>query len=526
VTRTKSESNPVPSRKVATAVQMRALDREAIEGYGIPGIVLMENAALGVVGAVEEKYGSPRGKSILIFCGKGNNGGDGFAVARHLSNRGAEVMVVLLGDPKRVQGDAATNLGICERMQIPLRPVSTSRQLSALSARIKGADLIVDAILGTGIVPPVRGLIEQAVRRINRSGKPVVAVDLPTGLNADSSERVGEVVQADLTVTFGLPKIPLVQYPSLNAAGEIRVVDISLPANLVGRADISLETIGPEVLRLLPKRRPEAHKGDAGKVLIVAGSKGMPGAAVMTSLACLRIGTGLVYAALPSSVRAIFLKRLMEGIVIPLDERERDVLSPASLPGLLRAAKGKRAVALGPGIGLDPETGKMIRSFIPKIRIPLVLDADGISQVSSDPGILRSSKTPLILTPHPGEMARLTGASKKDLTSRRVDVARAFATDFKVILVLKGAGTVIAAPDGRCWINTSGNPGMATAGTGDVLTGMITGLIAQGMKPLPAAQVGVYLHGLCGDLAAKRQGERSLIAGDLIREIPNALKSA
>lgn len=516
--------NHPSSRKVATAAQMRALDREAIERYKIPGIVLMENAALGVVRAMEERYGSQRGKSVAILCGKGNNGGDGFAVARHLANRGCKVYLFLLGEPALLRGDAATNLHICQEMKIPICSVTVSRALRPLISKLNQCDIVVDALLGTGIVPPVRGLLAEAVSRINCSGKPVVSVDLPSGLNADTSEVSGEVVQADLTVTFGLTKIALAQHPSLALAGKVIVADISLPADLVSRAEIPVEWIGKEILRDLPKKRADAHKGSAGKVLIVAGSKGMPGAAVMTALSALRVGAGLVYAALPSSIRGIFLKRLMEGIVVPTASSDTDHLTSASLEPVLHAAKGKKVMAVGPGIGLDPETGKMIRSLIQKVRVPVVLDADGLNHMADDPDIFKRAKAPLILTPHPGEMARLTGGSGEIPATRRVDLAGDFAREFGVILVLKGARTVIAEPAGRCWINTTGNPGMGTAGTGDLLTGMIAGLIAQGMKPPAAARVGVYLHGLCGDRAAGRLGERSLIARDLLGEVPRTLR--
>ncbi len=508
--------------KVATAAQMRALDRDAIEGYGIPGIVLMENAALGVVRCMEERYGPAAGQSVVVFCGKGNNGGDGMAVARHLSNRGAHVWVALLGDPDGVSGDAAINLRICREMQIPIRVVDSVGKLNGLSELLKNCDLVVDAILGTGTVPPVRGLAEQAVRRINTTGKPVIAVDLPTGLSADVSELPPQVVQADLTVTFGLPKVSLVQYPSMSAAGTVRVVDISLPASLVEEADISLALIEAEALAAVPPRRGDEHKGRAGRVLVVAGSADMPGAAVMTALASLRIGAGLVYAAVPDGVRPVFHRRLMEGIVVPLAQSHRKHLTPEALPAILKAAQGKSVAALGPGIGLDPETGEVVRSLLLKLRIPMVLDADGLTHVAQDPAVLHQAKAPVILTPHPGEMSRLSGVSQEVLNTRRVDVAREFSRRSQVIVVLKGARTVIAEPDGWAWINTTGNPGMATAGTGDVLTGMIAGLIAQGMSPIDAARIGVFLHGRCGDLAAAKRGERGLIAGDLIREIPKA----
>ncbi len=511
--------------KVANAEQMRALDREAIEGYKIPGIVLMENAALGVVRCMEERYGLLGDRSVLVFCGKGNNGGDGMAVARHLVNRGAKVRTVLLGDPKSLRGDAATNFTICEEMKIPVRPVTTSRNFGGITSYLKKADLVLDAILGTGIVPPVRGLVEQAVRRINRAKKPVISVDLPTGLSADSSEVLGEVVQAELTVTFGLPKISLAQYPSLASAGEVRVADISLPAELVQRSNISVEIMEEEVLRTLPLRRQDMHKGEGGRVLLVAGSKEMPGAAVMAALSSFRIGAGGVYAAVPEGIRRFFHKQLMEGVLVPLPDAAKDYLSLSVLPEILRAARGKNVAVVGPGIGLDPETGEMVRSLIQKIRIPVVLDADGINHVARDLDSLKKARAAVILTPHPGEMARLTGASERELKTQRVDLAREFAGKFGVILVLKGARTVIAEPKGRVWINPTGNPGMATAGTGDVLTGMIAGLVAQGMKPLQAALLGVYLHGCCGDRAASRIGERGLLSRDLIREIPGVLKA-
>lgn len=511
--------------KVVNADQMRRLDREAVDRYKIPGIVLMENASLGVVRSMEMKYGPLQGRSVLIFCGKGNNGGDGMAAARHLANRGANVQVVLLGKPKSLQGDAAANHAICKRMKIRVHPVTSSRGFTAVSREIRKADLILDAILGTGIVPPVRGLVEQAVRRINRSGKPVISVDLPTGLSADSSEVAGEVVRADLTVTFGLPKISLVQYPSLSNAGEVHVADISLPAELVEKAKIPVELLSEEVMKGLPPRRPDLHKGEAGRVLLIAGSMGMPGAAVMTALSCFRVGAGLVYAAVPGRVREFFNKRVVEGITVTLPETDQYHLSLSALPDILGAARGKNAAVIGPGIGLDPATGDMVRSLIQKIRIPLVLDADALSHLAGNTGILRKVRTPVILTPHPGEMARLTDVSEQVLKTRRVDLAREFAGKFGVILVLKGARTVVADPLGRVWINPTGNPGMATAGTGDVLTGMIAGLVAQGMAPLQAALAGVFMHGLCGDLAAARRGKRGLLSRDLIRDIPNVLRS-
>ncbi|NOY53137.1 MAG: NAD(P)H-hydrate dehydratase [Deltaproteobacteria bacterium] len=522
----RKKSDPAPSsHKVATAEQMRALDREVIERYGIPGIVLMENAALGVVRAMEERYGDLCGKKVVVICGKGNNGGDGFAVARHLSNRGAGVHLFLPGDPNLLRGDAATNLRICRMMKIPLVPVTTNSGLRSLASYLSRCDLVIDALLGTGIKPPVRGMIAEVIKRINRYAGPVISVDLPSGLSADTSAVLGEVVEADLTVTFGLSKISLTQYPSLSVAGHVVIADISLPVECVEKAGILVEWIGDEILRLLPKRRADAHKGSVGKVLLVAGSKGMPGAAVMTALSALRVGTGLVYAALPSSIEGTFLKRLMEGIVIPLDDSDRDHLTPASLRSILQAAKGKNVVAVGPGIGLDPETGEMVRSLIQTVRIPVILDADGINQIAADPEILRKAKAPLILTPHPGEMARLTGVSKEVLTTLRIDLARSFAREFGVILILKGARTVIADPGGRCWINTTGNSGMGTAGMGDLLTGMIAGLVAQGMNPLAASKAGVYIHGLCGDRAAGRLGKRSLIARDLLHEVPCVLKA-
>jgi NAD(P)H-hydrate epimerase len=467
--------------KVANAEQMRALDRAAIEEYGIPGIVLMENAALGVIRCMESRYGACSNKRVLILCGKGNNGGDGLAVARHLVNRGVSTSVIVLGLRKDIRGDAAVNLRICESMGIAPRFAATSRQVGTISASIRKADLIVDAILGTGIVPPVRGVVAQVLAKINGSKRPVISVDLPSGLSANSSEISGDVVQAELTVTFGLPKISLVQYPSLAAAGEVQVVDISLPAELVNKADIPVELIGQTVLKRLPVRKKDLHKGNAGKALVVAGSQGMPGAAMMTSLAAFRIGAGLVYAAIPSAIRASYHRRLMESIVVPLPESEGKYLTRASLAPLLHACKGKNVAAVGPGIGLDPETGEMIRSLIRKVRIPLILDADGINQIAADPAVLKQAKVPVIITPHPGEMAKLTGASRQMLTTRRVDLARDFAAEHGVIVVFKGARTVVASPGGRVWINTTGNPGMATAGTGDVLTGVIAGLAAQGI---------------------------------------------
>jgi NAD(P)H-hydrate epimerase len=510
--------------KIVTAAQMKELDRRTIEEARVSGATLMERAGRGVVAAMERATGSPVGQTVTVVCGKGNNGGDGFVVARLLRKQRAKVHVVLLANPEALSGDART-------MYRKFLAVAGAKSISAnpppdtLRAILGRSDLIVDALLGTGLSAAVSVPYRAAIEAINETERPVVAVDLPSGIHADTGAVMGAAVLADLTVTFGLPKLGLYTGAGLDHAGRIEVVDIGIPPAFVEAvaSPISLIT-GATVRRLIPDRRVSSHKGTFGHAGILAGSVGKTGAAAMAAKAALRVGAGLVTVGIPTSVNDTLEAKLLEAMTVPLPETPARTLARAALEDVLLFLQARTAVAIGPGLTTHPETVELIHALLSRLEKPTVLDADALNALAGRTSLLDACKAPLILTPHPGEMARLVeGASSRSINENRIGSAMAFAQARRVVLVLKGARTVIAHPDGRAAVCPTGNPGMATAGTGDVLTGMIVGLLAQGCDPWDAARAGTYLHGLAGDLAAAERGLAGLTAGDVIERIPDAL---
>jgi hydroxyethylthiazole kinase-like uncharacterized protein yjeF len=508
--------------KLATASEMRELDRQAIEGYGVPGIVLMENAGRGVVSEIIHAWGGVGGRRYVVFCGKGNNGGDGLVIARHLHNKGAKVNVRLFS--AEMKGDARINLDIARKMGIDIKPVS--RDLKSETALVKHADAVIDAVFGTGLASDLGKPYTAVIGMINASAKKVVAVDVPSGVDSDMGRIMGAAVHADLTVTFGLPKRGLYLYPGAQMAGLVRVVDISIPAEAVSKAPIKAGLLtAADVCGLVKPRPPDTHKGDYGHLLILAGSVGKTGAAVLAAKAASRAGAGLVTVGVPESLNDVFEEKLTEEMTVPLPETPGRTLSSKGLSGILELLKGKTALALGPGISTDPDTAKLVAGLLPKVRIPTLVDADGLNILAHDETPLTKARAPIALTPHPGEMGRLLGILAREVQADRPGAATALAKQFGVTVVLKGARTLIASPDGGFFINPTGNPGMATGGTGDVLTGIIGSLMAQGLGVPDAARLGVYVHGLAGDTAATVKGQAGLIAGDLIDAIPEVLKS-
>jgi NAD(P)H-hydrate epimerase len=511
--------------ELVTAAEMRELDRAAIEGRHIPSIRLMERAGQAVVQEMERHFGPLRGKTVAIVAGKGQNGGDGFVVARLLRQRHCEARVALLAPPSSLKGDAATNLKRFQKGGGRCHAIDKKSALdSALVPLLHTSDLLVDAIFGTGLNAPVKGLPASAIALMNASGRPIVAIDLPSGLDGDHGSVLGTAITAALTVTLARPKRGLYLGIGPNHAGVIRVADIGIPANLIAAAKIPVTLLEAADIRpLLPKRPRTAHKGTFGHAGIIAGSAGKTGAAAMAAMAALRVGTGLVTVAAPRSVSDVLEAKLLEAMTVAVPETETRTLSKQALEPLLAFAADKTALAIGPGIGTHPETQALVHNLLGEAKRPMVLDADGLNAVAGHADILsRVFGTP-ILTPHPGEMARLLGTTSADIQRDRLGAASRLARERNVCVVLKGAGTVIAGPDGRLAVNSTGNPGMATAGTGDVLTGIIAGLLAQGLPPWEAACAGTYLHGLAGDLAASEQGEAGLIAGDVIRAVPRAI---
>ncbi len=508
--------------KIVTAEQMRNIDRRATREFGIPGTVLMENAAAAILAEMERFFDGLAGVRVGIICGKGNNGGDGLALARRLRIRGVPVRVALLAPFGAVSGEAKVNLSILRKTDVELTPNPSAKTLLDIAL---WSDILVDAMLGVGLSSPLKGMYAQAVELINISGRPVVAVDIPTGINADTGAVMGTAVRADLTVTMALPKRGLVLYPGASHAGTVKVADIGLPTEIIEKEKIKASLLDRGYAwGVLKEREPDTHKGDYGHLMIVAGSPGKAGAAVMAAKGALRTGAGLVSVATPLGLVPVIQQQTFEAMCIPAAEGIDGTLGIGAEEELLKAAGKMTACAVGPGLSTHHETVNVVRNFVRRLSIPVIIDADGLNALAGSLDFLKRAKAPVILSPHPGEMGKLLGIPSDEVQKDRIGLASDFARKHNVILVLKGAGTVVAAPSGEVIINSTGNPGMATAGTGDVLTGMIGSLLAQGHTATRAACLGVYLHGLAGDLAAKEKGETGMIAGDVIEKIPEAIK--
>ncbi|MDA8215665.1 MAG: NAD(P)H-hydrate dehydratase [Nitrospiraceae bacterium] len=523
--------------KVITADEMREIDRISIEEYGIPGIVLMERAGLAVALKVKEFYPD---KKIVVLCGGGNNGGDGLVAARNLHNRGFKVSVLIFAKKNSLSPDCNAQYQIAKKIGIP---VEFRKDLNERD--VHGA-VLIDAVFGTGLSRPVKGSLAGVFAFINDSDVPVVAVDIPSGISSDTGEILGEAIMADYTVTFGLAKRGHLLYPGAEYTGRLFVEDIGFPAKILASEKINVDMIDREMVSgLIPLRPKYSHKGDYGHVLIVAGSRGKTGAALMAAKACLRSGSGLVTLAVPESLMNIFQGRVTEEMTLPLPDDGSGVLSSKAIDVILNFAAQKiDVIAIGPGIGVSNDTEKIMNELIQKSTVPMVIDADAINSIASPHpplgkggqrggiskgaiGLLRKAKSPIVITPHPGEMARLLSQeSEKEIKIKiekdRIDTAMSFSKETGTYLVLKGVPTIVTEPEGRAFINTTGNPGMATAGTGDVLTGIIASLLGQSLNPVNASLLGVYIHGFAGDMAAKGKGEHSLIATDIIDSLPDA----
>lgn len=509
---------------VVTAAQMQTLDRRMIQETKVPGTTLMERAGTGVVSCLLQAWGNPKGKKVVILCGKGNNGGDGLVVARLLKKKWAKIQVVLMAPLNELSPNAKI---MYRRLSKIIRPslYSVNPSWETLRSLTQDADLLIDALLGTGLSSSVRDPYTLAIEAMNASPAFTVAIDIPSGLDSNTGATLGVSVQADLTVTFGCPKLGLYLGSAIDKVGKIEVVDIGIPQNFVEDVNPHIQLLSQETVQpLIPSRPQSSHKGTFGHAGIVGGSPGKTGAPAMAGLGALRVGTGLVTVATPQSVSAILESKLLEVMTEPMPESPQHLMGMETRSALLAFANNKSALALGPGLGVSQETTELLRLLLPQLEAPCVLDADALNGLAHHCQIFSSMKRPPILTPHPGEMARLLEtSSSKQVNDNRIGVSRQFAMQHRVILVLKGARTIIAEPQGQVAICPTGNPGMASAGMGDVLTGLIVGLLAQGLSAWDAARAGVYLHGLAGDLAAATIGEPGLIAGDVIAAIPQAL---
>lgn len=511
--------------KIITAAQMQALDRRTISEAHIPAITLMERAGAGIVSCLEQRYGPVRGRTVTVVCGKGNNGGDGFVAARLLRRRHAKVRVLTMAPTSELSRDAATMSRQFVRSvgKSSVYPYTSKAQAQAL---LQDSDILIDALLGTGLSATVTGRYAEAIDSINEAGRPVIAVDLPSGLHADTGTTLGRAIRATLTVTLGLPKLGLYQGDGINLSGEVAIVDIGIPPAYTEAVESRTTLMTPqEICTYLPRRQSSSHKGTFGHAGIIAGSVGKTGAAAMAAQAALRVGTGLVTVAIPSSVNDVLEAKLLEAMTVPMPETKARTLARTALDRLGDFMAARTAVAIGPGLSTHPETVELIQALMKQLDRPAVLDADALNALTGRTALLASCKIPPIITPHPGEMARLEAdATPQTVNNDRIGTATRFARTRGLFVVLKGARTVVARPDGAVAICPTGNPGMATGGTGDVLTGMMVGFLAQGLSSWEAACAATYLHGVAGDLAAARKGQAGLIAGDMIEEIPSALK--
>lgn len=510
---------------LVTAEQMREIDRLTIQKYGTPSLMLMERAGAEVVKAMLNCFAEPASKGVLVVAGKGNNGGDGFVVGRLLREQGVCCEVALLAKRNEISSDAAHNLEAYLTAGGKVVDIDADR-LALLDDSIAGKGLLLDAILGTGTKNEIRGVYADAIRSMNGSGLPIVAVDIPSGLDADKGTPLGVCIRAAMTVALAYPKIGQVIHPGVEYVGRLVIADIGIETAALREVAPSAELLTLEQVRpLVPVRKPDSHKGTYGHVLVIAGSRGKTGAAILASRACMRAGAGLTTLAAPRSLNNIFAGAMIEVMTEPLrdtTEEEIDCLTDDEWRGLLE----RKTVALfGPGIGVTDSTRSNLRWLLRHLDIPWVIDADGLNNLALDIDRLRKARTAPILTPHPGEMARLTGKDAREVNKDRIGVARAFATEHRCYVVLKGARTVLATPAGKISINPTGNPGMASGGMGDVLAGILAALLGQGLSPEAAMKLAVYLHGLVADRISAERGMLGMIASDIIDGLPAGYRS-
>lgn len=509
--------------KLLTPGQMREIDREAIERIGIPGIVLMENAAFQVSMKAAEILSQKNGRRVLVAAGYGNNGGDALAVTRHLLSMGYSVSLYMLCPPDSLKGDAAVNANILRNMGFAMELLDDS-SLDSFAECCREADLVIDGLFGTGLNRDIEGTALEAVYIINRYSNCTLSIDIPSGIDGLTGRIRGGCVRADYTVTFFLPKLGMVQYPAASCLGELTVADIGIPYALADGLETCELTDSAMISAILPPRPEDGHKGTFGKVLVIAGSYSMPGAAILCARSAYRMGSGLVRLAVPREIVPILAAGITEAIYAPLESRGGHIVCPGrdELEQLLDSSD---AVLIGPGLSCNDDTRELVHNVIDLCKKPLVLDADALNAIAPDAGALSRLKCEAVITPHPAEMARLLGSDTANVQSDRIGTAKAFAEEYGITVVLKGAGTVIAGPDGRVCINPTGNNGMATAGSGDVLAGMTVSLLGQDVPPFEAAVAAAYIHGLAGDRAAAEKGACAMTASDIQEWIGEELKA-
>jgi len=514
-------------QRIVSAKEMRWCDETTINTYGVPGLLLMENAGRGVVEVIKQKYPALESKNVLVICGKGNNGGDGFVIARVLSNSCAQISVLLMASPSELKGDAKKNFLILQKFaKKSSQKITLHRYSKRNLSSIPKPDIIVDAIFGTGFSGSVRKPFADVINWMNKRGTQIVAADIPSGVNGTTGVVENCAVRANLTVTFGSIKSGLLCNQGRELVGSVIVVDIGIPNSITQDKRLRTSLVEKsDVHRIIPKRSMHAHKYSVGKVLVLAGSKGLTGAAALCSTSAMRAGAGAVALGTPEPVYPILARKLTEVMTFPLPATSDGTLSLDALEGIRERLSWADVLMIGPGLSQNLETQQLILKLLLEYRGKVLVDADGLNAIAAN-GIsrLRSARAQFILTPHVGEFSRLTGLQSLEVEHGRIEAARVLANQIGATVVLKGVPTVTASREGNCFLNSTGNPGMATAGSGDVLSGIITGLWAQGMSDVEAAWASVYLHGLSGDLAAKKLGERGLLANDLIEYLPAAMQ--
>ena len=510
--------------RILNAAQMREADRFTIEDIGISSLVLMENAGRQVVAAIEAAYEARLEGRVAVLCGRGNNGGDGFVVARTLAQRGIDAAVFVVGALTEIRGDARTNLDILGRLGITVVELNDEQTWELHFSEISQCTLIVDAIFGTGLTSGLSGMMETVVADINAAGIPIVSIDLPSGLSADTPHLIGACIDASMTVTLGAPKLPLVLLPGEAHAGDVVIADIGIPQEVLEALEgAHIDLLTPEQMReLVEPRAADSHKGDFGRVTLVAGSRGKTGAAHLAAIGALKSGAGLVTIATPTSCFAVVASMAPEYMTEGLPEAKDGTVAHTAVERVLELRS--EVIACGPGLGRGPGVSAFVRGLIDKATVPLVLDADALTALADDPeGLLGREERDVIITPHPGEMARLVGSTVEEVQINRIDVAATYATRHHVYVVLKGHRTLIATPEGHVFINPTGNAGMATGGSGDVLTGMIAAWLAQLLDAEAACRLAVFLHGAAGDLAEGEEGQVAMTATDILAQLGPAL---
>ncbi len=516
--------------KVVTSDEMRELDSAAIRDFGIPGAILMENAAIGVYYSIVNNFGSVENKNIFVFTGRGNNAGDGFAVARHLYNNLANVTVFTITDADSLNGDALLNHNILMNIVNDKLKVDHLKlvQLENIDEvfQLPEPDIIIDALFGIGVKGEIEGIAKDVINFCNKSNTPTVSIDIPSGLNATTGERSRATIQAALTVTMALPKQGLLINEGPKYSGDVEIVDISIPEHMLLNNRSRTYLLQDEDIKIrLPKRDFDAYKYSAGKVFILAGSRGLTGAAALASNAALLSGAGAVILGVPESLNSILEEKVTEVMTLPLPENSNGTLSSKSLETIIQYINWSDVTLIGPGLGQNKELKKLLLDILSAVNKPLVIDADGLNNLQDETDKIKNYKNEIILTPHYGELSRLISKETSEIAFNRISIGRGVAKDFNATVVLKGAPTVIADKNGNIYINSTGNSGMATAGSGDVLSGMSAGFFAQSRNPIDSAILSVYLHGLSGDIANEEKTYYSMLAGDILKNIPNAIKN-